>query len=73
MVDVRQAPHHLLGTELPQGLKVEVPKALVPPPRVIIASSYKATGLRHLCVKDVEAVAPSAHLGKKMATSVPNA
>jgi hypothetical protein len=29
VIDVRHAPHHLLAAELPQGLKVEVPKALL--------------------------------------------
>jgi hypothetical protein len=58
VVNVRHAPHHLLATELPQGLKVEVPKALVPPPSVIVAVGYKTKRLHHLRVKDVEAVAP---------------
>jgi hypothetical protein len=58
VVDARHAPHHLLAAELPQGLKVEVPKALVPPPSVVVAVGCKTKRLRHLCVKDVEAVAP---------------
>jgi hypothetical protein len=58
VVDVRYAPHHLLAAELPQGLKVEVPKALVPSPSVVVAAGYKTKRLCHLCVKDVEAVAP---------------
>jgi hypothetical protein len=70
VVDVWHAPHHLLGTELPQGLKVEVPKSLVPPPRVIVASSCKAKRLCHLCVENIGAVAPPAHLSEKTATSV---
>jgi hypothetical protein len=43
---------------MPQGLKVEVPKALVPPPSVVITAGCKTKRLCHLCVKDVEAVAP---------------
>jgi hypothetical protein len=70
VVDVRHAPHHLLGTELPKGLKVQVPKALVPPPCVVVVSSCKAKGLHHLYVENVEAVAPRTHLSEKTATSV---
>ena len=53
VVDVRHAPHHLLAAELSQGLKVEVPKALVPPPSVVVAAGCKTKRLRHLRVKDV--------------------
>ena len=48
-----------------------MPKALVPPPCVIVAAgrtNCKTKGLRHLHVKDVEAVAPSVHLAEKAAT-----
>jgi hypothetical protein len=69
---VRHALHHLLATELLQGLKVEVPKALVPPPSVFVAVSCKTKGLRHLHVKDVEAVAPSIRLDEKAATVIPD-
>jgi hypothetical protein len=42
-----------------------VPKALVPPPGVIIIAGYKTHGLHHLHVEDVEAVGASVHLGEK--------
>lgn len=64
MVDARHALHHLLGAELLQGFEAEVPKALVPPPSLVIAASSKAEGLRHLRVEDVKVVAPSLHLGE---------
>jgi len=73
VVDVRHPLHHLLSTKLPQGLKVEVPKALMSMPPVVVASSCKAKGLCHLGVEDVEVVARPAHLGEKTATSVPDA
>ena len=72
MVDVRHPPHHLFSTKLPQGLKVKVPKALMPAPPIIIALSCKAKGLHHLGMEDVEVIAPPTHLGEKMATSVPD-
>jgi hypothetical protein len=56
VVDVRHASHHLLAAELPQGLKVEVPKAIVPPPSVVVTEGRKTKRLHHL--KDVEVVAP---------------
>jgi hypothetical protein len=73
VVVARHALHHLLVAELLQGLEVEVPKALVPPPGFIVPPSCKTKGLRHLCVKNVEAVAPPIHLGKKSVTRIPNA
>jgi hypothetical protein len=36
VLDSRHALHHLLVAELLQGLEVEVPKALVPPPGVVL-------------------------------------
>jgi len=42
VLDSRHALHHLLVAELLQGLEVEVLKALVPPPLVVIAAGYKA-------------------------------
>ena len=73
MVDVRHPPHHLLSTKLTQGLKVEVPKALMPMPPIIISPSCKEKGLHHLSVEDIEAIAPPAHLDEKTAMSVPDA
>ena len=73
MLDARHTLHHLLVAELLQGLEVEVPKALVPPPCVIVAAgrtNCKTKGLRHLHVKDVEAVAPFVHLAKKAAMPI---
>ena len=72
-MDSWHAPLHLLIIELLQGLEVEVPKALVPPPSVIVAAGRagcKTKGLRHLHVKDVDAVAPSVHLAEKAATAI---
>jgi len=65
VLDSRHALHHLLVAELLQGLEVEVPKALVPPPRVVVAAGYKTHGLRHLHVEDIEAVGAFVHLDKK--------
>ena len=64
MLDSQHALHHLLVAKLLQGLEVEVPKVLVPPPRVV-AAGCKARRLRHLYVEDVEAVGASIHLGNK--------
>jgi hypothetical protein len=72
MHDAWQAPHHLLVVELLQGLEVEMPKALVPPLGVIVTVSYKTKGLRHLHMEDIEAVAPSAHLGEELETTIPD-
>ena len=65
VVDVRHALHHLLVAEQLQGLEVEVPKALVPPLGVIVATGCKTHGLRHLHVEDVKAVGASVHLDEK--------
>jgi hypothetical protein len=65
VVDVRHAPQHLLGTELPQGLKVEVPKVLVPLPRIVVTSSCKAKRPYHLCVENIEAIAPLLTLARR--------
>jgi len=45
----------------------------VPPLGFIILPSCKTKGLRHLYVKNVEAVASPVHLGEKSVTRIPNA
>ena len=72
MLDSRHALYHLLVAELLQGLKVEVPKALVPPPGVVVAAGCKTHGLRHLHVEDVEAVGASVHLDEKATVAIPD-
>ena len=73
MVEAREASHHLLGAEPLQGLKVDVPKALVPLTCLIVPASCKTKRLGHPYVEDVEAVLPSNHAGEKLATMVPDA
>src|SRR6185369_12117025 len=73
MVKAWEASHHLLGAEPLQGLKVEVPKALVPLPCLVVPASCKTKRLAHPDVEDVEAVLPSNHPGEKLATVVPDA
>jgi hypothetical protein len=73
VVHVRHASHHPLGAELLQSLKVEMPKALLPPPSFVIATSCKAQGLLHLGIEDVEEVAPPSHLSEKKLLSIPDA
>lgn len=53
------------SVELLQGLEVEVPEALVSLPGIVIATCDEAKGLRHIGVKDVEAIASSLHLGEE--------
>ena len=48
VVEAREASHHLLGAEPLQGLKVKVPKALVPLPRLVVPASCKTKRLGHL-------------------------
>jgi hypothetical protein len=72
-LDSRHALHHRLVVELLQGLKVEVPKVLVPPPGVVIVVGYKTHRLRHLYMEDVEAVGASVHLGEKATMAIPDA
>jgi hypothetical protein len=72
VLDSRHALRHLLVAELLQGLEVEVPKALVPPPGVVIAAGCKAHGLRHLHMENVEAVGASIHLGEKAMMVIPD-
>jgi hypothetical protein len=52
VVKARQASYHPLGTEPLQGLKVKVPEALVPLPRLVVPMSSKAEGLCYLHVED---------------------
>jgi len=70
VLDSRHALHHLLVAELLQGLEVEVPKALVPPPGVVVAAGCKTHGLRHLHVEDVKAVGASVHLDEKATMAI---
>jgi hypothetical protein len=72
MVKAQQASHHLLGTEPPQGLEVEVPVALVPLPRLVVPTSGEAHRLCHLHTEDVESIGASGYLGKKVTTAIPN-
>jgi hypothetical protein len=72
VLDSRHALHHLLVFEQLQGLEVEVPKALVPPPGVIVAAGCKTHGLRHLHVEDVQAIGASVHLGEKATMAIPD-
>jgi hypothetical protein len=72
VLDSRHALHHLLVAKLLQGLEVEVPKALVPPPGVVVAAGCKAHELRYLHMDDVEAVGASIHLGEKAMMVIPD-
>ena len=72
VLDSRHALHHLLVAELLQGLEVEVPKALVPPPGVVVTAGCKTHGLRHLHVEDVKAVGASVHLDEKATMAIPD-
>jgi hypothetical protein len=73
VLDSRHPLHHLLAAKLLQGLEVEVPKVFVPPPDVVVAAGCKTHGLRHLHVKNVEAVGASVHLGEKATMAIPDA
>jgi hypothetical protein len=64
--------YHPLGTGLLQGLKVKVPKELVPLPRLIVLTSNKAEGLCYLHVEDIESIGASGYLGKKAVMAIPN-
>jgi hypothetical protein len=72
VVKTRQASYHPLGTELLQGLKVKVPEALVPLPRLIIPMSSKVQGLCYLHVEDVESICAFGYLGKKATMAISN-
>jgi hypothetical protein len=72
MVEARQASHHLLGNEPPQGLEVEVPEALVPLPRLVVPTSSEAEGLCHLHMENVETICAPGYLGNKATLAIPN-
>jgi hypothetical protein len=72
VLDSQDALRHLLVAELLQGLKVEVTKALVPPPGVVVTVGCKTHGPHHLYVEDVEAVGTSVHLGEKATMAIPD-
>ena len=72
MVKARQASHRLRGIEPLQGLKVKVPEALVPLPRLVVSTSNEIEGLCHLHVEDIESICASGYLGKKATTVIPN-
>jgi hypothetical protein len=65
VVKARQASYHPLVTESLQGLKVKVPEALVPLPRLVVLTSTKADGLCYLHVEDIESIGASGYLGQK--------
>ena len=72
VLDSRHALHNLHVAELLQGLEVEVPKSLVPPLGAVITAGWKTHGLRHLHMKNVEAVGASVHLGEKATMAIPD-
>jgi hypothetical protein len=72
VVKARQGSYHPVGTEPLQGLKVKVPEALVPLPRLVVPTSSKAEGLCYLHVEDIESIGASGYLGKKAMMPIPN-
>ena len=70
MVDAWHALHHLLVVEQLQGLEVEMSKALVPPPVIIIVASCKTHRLRHLHIENIKAIGASVHLGEESPTAI---
>jgi hypothetical protein len=70
VVDVGHPADHLLLGELFQGLKVKVPKTLMPAPCLVVPACGNAEGMRHLHMKHIKAVASPVHLGEKMAASI---
>jgi hypothetical protein len=72
VVKARQASYHPLGTEPLQSLKVKVPEALVPLPRLVVPTSSKAEGLCYLHVEDIESIGASGYLGKKAMMAILN-
>jgi hypothetical protein len=72
VVKAQQTSYHPLGTELLQGLKVKVPEALVPLPRLVVPTSSKTKGLCYLYVEDIESIGASGCLGKKAMMAIPN-
>jgi hypothetical protein len=69
VVDLWHPTHHLLTPELPERLKVEMPKPLMPTTGLIISTSGETEGPSHLNVKHVQRVVPAVDLGEK-ATAV---
>jgi hypothetical protein len=72
VVDLRHPVHHLLVPELPEGLKVEMPKPLMPTPGLIISTSGEVEGPSHLHVKHVQPITPTIDLGEKTTMVVPD-
>jgi hypothetical protein len=72
VLDSWHALHHLLVADLLEVLEVEVPKALVLLPSIVVTAGYKAHGLCHLHVENVEAVGTSVHLSKKATMVIPD-
>jgi len=70
VVEAREASHHLLGAEPLQGLKVKVPKALVPLPRLVVLTGSEAEGLCNLHIKDVESTRASSYLDKEAVLAI---
>jgi hypothetical protein len=59
MVNVGHAVDHLHLAELLQGLKVKMPKALMPAPCLLISARGKAKWVRHLHMKHKGGCFPS--------------
>jgi hypothetical protein len=72
VVDLWHPTHHLLAPKLPEHLKVEMPKPLMPMSKLIILTSGEAEGPSHLHVKHVQPVVPTVDLGEKATTVVPD-
>jgi hypothetical protein len=71
MVEAWQASHHFLGTEPLHCLKVEVPEALVPLPRLVVPASSEAEGLCHLHMENIELICTPGYLGDKATLTIP--
>jgi hypothetical protein len=72
VVKARQTSYHPFDIEPLRGLKVKVPEALVPLPRLVVLMSSKAEGLCYLHVEDIESIGASSYLGKKAMMAIPN-
>jgi hypothetical protein len=72
MVDLWHPTHHLITPKLPEHLKVEMPKSIMPTPGLIISMSGEAEELSHLHVKYVQLVVPMVDLGEKATATVPD-
>jgi len=51
---------------------VEVPKALVPLPRLVVPTSSEAEGLCNLHIKDLESTCASSYLDDEAMVAIPN-